>query len=251
MWGYANLSRHLGEDQPVYAFRACDPEKISDYDTVEKMAGHYVADMRRFQPHGPYQIGGYCFGGTIAYEMARQLEAQGQTVRVLALMNSWPPNCRQNHVPRTLRGAGCFVMNLGRLIGRFRQWGAGGRRQFIRWKLRALRQRALQLFRPKGADERVQVEMTFDLSEVTTAERELWQSHLKALNRYHPGPWGGHVTLLRTAGYPLFCSFDRSYGWTGLAKGGVTVRMVPGWHETLMVEPHVADAARELRRHLG
>jgi len=250
MWGYANLSRHLGEDQPVYAFRACDPEKIPDYDTIEKMAGHYVADLRRFQPQGPYQIGGYCFGGTVAFEMARQLEAQGQTVRLLALMNSWPPNFGQDRMPRTLRGAGHFLINLGGLITRFRQWGAGGRRQFIRWKVRALKLRIVQLCSRRRAPTVPEAELAFDLAAVATAERELWQAHLKALNRYRPGPWSGHVTLLRTAGYPLFCSFDRSYGWSGLAGGGVTVRMVPGWHETLMVEPHVADAARELQRHL-
>jgi thioesterase domain-containing protein len=58
------------------------------------------------------------------------------------------------------------------------------------------------------------------------------------------------LVLLRTRGYPLFCSFDRAHGWSRFARGGVEVHIVPGTHETLMVEPHVAPLAQELKRHL-
>ena len=50
------------------------------------MAANYVADLRAHQPRGPYLLGGYCFGGVVAYEMARQIEAQGEHVSLLALM---------------------------------------------------------------------------------------------------------------------------------------------------------------------
>jgi len=54
---------------------------------IEGMAAQYVADIRAFAPHGPYHLGGYCFGGNVAYEMARQLEAQGERVALLAVLN--------------------------------------------------------------------------------------------------------------------------------------------------------------------
>src|SRR5205085_5144245 len=89
-WGYANLARCLGEDQPVYAFKSRGLDGLDEFATVEEIAAHYVADMRARQPHGPYYLGGYCFGGNVAYEMARQLDAQGERTALLALMNSAP-----------------------------------------------------------------------------------------------------------------------------------------------------------------
>lgn len=251
MWGYANLARHLGDDQPVYAFRADEWDKSKEPMTIEQLAGQYVADLRRFQPQGPYRLGGYCFGGTVAYEMARQLAAQGQTVSLLALFNSWPPNCGQERMPRTLAGVTQFLINLGDLLIRFRNWGAGGRRQFVRWKLRTVGRRIGRALQPRSrAKAAPDAEMAFDLAAVASAERRLWQAHLLALQGYHPGPYSGPVTLLRTRGYPLICSFDRAHGWSRVAPGAVTVEMVDGGHETLMVEPHVSSVARELIRHL-
>ena len=69
-WGYANLARCLGEDQPVYGFKSRGLDGLEEFDTIEDMAAHYIADLRARQPHGPYYLGGYCFGGNVAYEMA-------------------------------------------------------------------------------------------------------------------------------------------------------------------------------------
>jgi thioesterase domain-containing protein len=58
--------------------------------SIEEMAACYVGELRELRPHGPYYLGGYCFGGTVAYEMARQLHAQGEQVALLALINCVP-----------------------------------------------------------------------------------------------------------------------------------------------------------------
>jgi acyl carrier protein len=70
-WGYANLAEHLGPDQPVYGFKAADVSDLNDGTTIEAMAAEFVGQLRAFQPRGPYYLGGYCFGGNVAYEMAR------------------------------------------------------------------------------------------------------------------------------------------------------------------------------------
>ena len=49
------------------------------------MARFYLEEVRALQPHGPYYLGGYCFGGNVAYEMARQLRAQGERVAQILL----------------------------------------------------------------------------------------------------------------------------------------------------------------------
>jgi amino acid adenylation domain-containing protein len=63
-WGYVNLARHLGQDQPIYGFRA--DESVAGAITIEGIAAKYIADMRKVQPSGPYYLGGYCFGGNVA-----------------------------------------------------------------------------------------------------------------------------------------------------------------------------------------
>src|SRR6201999_674837 len=84
-WGYVNLSRHLGSDQPVYGLKSRGLDGREELGSIEEMAAQYVKDIRALQPHGPYHIGGYCFGGNVAWEMARQLEAEGEEVALLAL----------------------------------------------------------------------------------------------------------------------------------------------------------------------
>src|SRR3954469_25088298 len=91
-WGYSNLARHLGNDQPIYAFKSRGLEGLPEWATIEEMAANYITDLRAHQPRGPYLLGGYCFGGVVAYEMARQLEGQGEKVTLLALINCSPPN---------------------------------------------------------------------------------------------------------------------------------------------------------------
>src|SRR5258706_169280 len=102
-WGYSNLSKYLGADQPVFAFKSRGMDGQGEFATIEEMAAQYVADLRAFQPHGPYQIGGYCFGGNVAYEMARQLHAQGETISSLALIDCAPSNCSYAHFRFTPR----------------------------------------------------------------------------------------------------------------------------------------------------
>lgn len=54
------------------------------------MAAHYIREIRTLQPEGPYLLGGASFGGLVAFEMAQQLQAQGQQVALLALMDPYP-----------------------------------------------------------------------------------------------------------------------------------------------------------------
>src|SRR5207249_10218034 len=71
---YRDLSRHLGPDQPFYGLQAQGLDGTAEcLTTVEDMAALYINEIRRVQPEGPYFIGGYCLGGTIAYEIAQQL----------------------------------------------------------------------------------------------------------------------------------------------------------------------------------
>ncbi len=89
---YLDLSRYLGNNQPFYGLQAQgfnQGEKV--FTKVEAMAQFYVKTIQEFQPEGPYQIGGWSFGGVVAFEMAQQLLQQGQEVSLLALLDPWVP----------------------------------------------------------------------------------------------------------------------------------------------------------------
>jgi len=81
------LASRLHPDQPFYGI---EPEGMDgrpfQRPRIEEMAAHYLAEIRKVQPEGPYYIGGYCFGGIVSFEMARQLQARGETPAVTVLL---------------------------------------------------------------------------------------------------------------------------------------------------------------------
>ncbi|WP_163864655.1 non-ribosomal peptide synthetase [Myxococcus eversor] len=85
---YVSLTRHLSPEQPVFGFQM--PGLMDDgvpRATIEETAAHYVDVMRQLQPQGPYRIAGWSFGGIVVCEMARQLEARGEQVALLGLID--------------------------------------------------------------------------------------------------------------------------------------------------------------------
>ena len=86
------LPKLLGDDQPFYGFghQGEDGQAI-EHTTVEDIAATYLKELRTARPHGPYVLGGYSFGGIVAYEMARQLTALGEVVPLLVLFDTYAP----------------------------------------------------------------------------------------------------------------------------------------------------------------
>ncbi|HEY7167532.1 MAG TPA: non-ribosomal peptide synthase/polyketide synthase, partial [Candidatus Binatia bacterium] len=77
----AFLPEYLGPDQPIYGLKHQSLDgAFAAYTTVETIASHYLTELQTIQQNGPYRLGGYCFGAVVAFEMAQQLKAQGQTV---------------------------------------------------------------------------------------------------------------------------------------------------------------------------
>jgi amino acid adenylation domain-containing protein len=86
------LAKHLGQDQPFYAFQATGLDGRSEpYTSVPRIAEHYIRAMRSIEPEGPYVLGGHSFGGRVAFEMTRALERMGQTVQQLVLLDCMAP----------------------------------------------------------------------------------------------------------------------------------------------------------------
>ena len=87
------LAKILGPDQPFYSIRAPSSKRTEDFATsIEAMAGHYAAQIVRFQPRGPLIVGGWSAGVVVALELAQQLQALGRDVRHLIAVDFAPRN---------------------------------------------------------------------------------------------------------------------------------------------------------------
>jgi hypothetical protein len=81
------IAHNLGPDQPFYMLEPNTFDDPFNLPTLETIAAKHIKSMRAVQPEGPYLLGGFCNGGLVAYEMARQLYADGQRVDLLALLD--------------------------------------------------------------------------------------------------------------------------------------------------------------------
>jgi NADPH:quinone reductase-like Zn-dependent oxidoreductase/thioesterase domain-containing protein len=90
---YLPMAGQLGSFAPVYGLQAQGVDgEAPPLETIEEMASGYIAAMRGVQPRGPYRIGGASFGGVVCFEMAHQLAAVGESLELLALIDSPAPS---------------------------------------------------------------------------------------------------------------------------------------------------------------
>jgi thioesterase domain-containing protein len=210
---YDNLARHLDPEQPVYALPAQGTDgRQPPHTTIEAMAVHAIGLMREVQPAGPYALLGFCSGGVIAFEIARQLEARGESASLLALVDSWAPGF----------GLGSWRNLL---------FPAGGSRD---WRL--LQERIYQMvLHPLG------------LSRLRRFGK-LGEAHRWALWSYQPKRLAGAAVLMRPSGSRR--ARNPALGWDRFVAGGVAVKVLSGQHGDLVKGPGAARLAEELAKWL-
>jgi thioesterase domain-containing protein/acyl carrier protein len=92
-WCYSGLMRHLPSEHPIFGLQAraiTQPQMAPQ--TIEEMAADYLEAIRKIQPQGPYNLLGWSFGGLVAHAIATWLQEHGETVALLALLDSYPTN---------------------------------------------------------------------------------------------------------------------------------------------------------------
>jgi FkbH-like protein len=248
LWGYANVAAHLPADQPVYGIRSPEGQGEQKEVHLEEMARAYVDVVRGRQPRGPYYLGGYCFGGNVAYEMARQLHMQGEQVDLVVLLDTAPANAGYESVPWWRPTfVWRFARNARFWLSDFAALNPLDRRRLVGRKIRAAARRVRKrLGSDQGSPDRFNVEEVIDPRHFPEHELKLWQIHLEALIAHVERPYSGRVALLRTRGQPLFCSLEEDFCWRKLARGPFTLRCIPGSHENIFVDPNVGVLAAEM-----
>jgi len=214
--GFHDLARRLGPDQPVYGLQAQGLDgKRPCHRRVEEMAAHYIEEIRRVQPEGPYHLGGLSFGGAVAFEMARQLRAQNQEVALVALFDTFPTNYK----PSTS------------LI--------------IKFLTLPMRLKFFYLLR-KAKNLRRNTERKISNIRLPRALKEVRKANREAARRYVAKPYDGHVVLFRASDKSLSTFDDLVVGWDELARGVLDTYEVTGDHLSIIAEPQVSELANHL-----
>jgi thioesterase domain-containing protein len=227
---YARLARYVDLQQPIYGMvwqPAAGDSLIPP--PVEEMAGRFIREIRRIQPHGPYRIGGECVGGSLAWEVARQLDETGERVS-LVLLDSRRPSVRL----AVSVGARSLCVILRRLL--LKAIGITTGQDPTRPDTPSFR-----------SYERLSRWIPIPESRAPARASREWMTYQWTLARYRPRPLATEVTLIASREER---NTDPSYGWRGLASA-LRVVEVPGDHSGYIREfasETGATLARELAR---
>ncbi|ABA23460.1 Amino acid adenylation [Trichormus variabilis ATCC 29413] len=240
---YFKLAQYIGTDQPFYGLQAQgfygDEAPLT---RVEDMASLYVKTIREFQPQGPYRVGGWSFGGVVAYEVAQQLHRQGQEVSLLAILDSYVPILLDKQKPiDDVYLVGVLSRVFGGMFGQdnlvtpeeIENLTVEEKINYIIDKARSAR-----IF-PPGV-ERQNNRRILDVLVGT----------LKATYSYIRQPYPGKVTVFRAREKHIMAP-DPTLVWVELfsvmAAQEIKIIDVPGNHYSFVLEPHVQVLAQRLQ----
>ena len=231
------LAKMLGDDRPWYGLQARGLyDEDAPHESLVDAARDCIAELRQVQPHGPYVLGGYSGGGLTAWEIARQLEADGEEVSLLVLLDT----------PLPLRPDLSLADRLRIKLNQFRARGPAYLLDWYReraaWK-QELRAEAAE--GPGGGREAL-------LTEVEKA-------FLRAVVKLQLSHRDGATVLLRPppdlhwkVGGGRWVDRDRGYAAIDNGLGefapGIEVIEVPGDHDTMVLEPNVRVLVQKLRQ---
>jgi len=223
---FGKLAQHMGGSRPFYGLEYAGMDaKTPPHFSIHLMAETYLKEIKEVQQRGPFYLGGMCFGGLVAYEIAQQLLAQGEKVAFLGILDS-------THAPNLSKPRGYYIFLITR---------------FINQKL--LRGR----FTVGAASMRIP-----DDDEFRNQVQHVFSSHNYARMKYRTAQYPGKITLFNTSGGKG--QFSRKQ-WEAITTGGLEVITIPGAHtghgfglneseDTFIREPHVRVLAKKLNASL-
>jgi len=242
------LGRALDPERPLYAIHLHSPGARPRADTVEGIAADRLRALRAARPRGPYVLGGHCYGGIVALEMARQLVEAGEVVEAVVMIDSPVPSRRARVVRRTSVALGRVVgLPPARHAALLATVDRAARSMSRRGRSAGLRLTAILpsgLRRHADAVARRLGRRSLDAYWQSIDEESLdpgWQAYCRAVRCHVPGIYHGRVALFRAAELPA----ERpDLGWSDLLPQ-VEVEVVPGDHHTCVTR-HVVPFVERL-----
>ncbi|PCC69208.1 amino acid adenylation domain-containing protein [Nannocystis exedens] len=244
VYSYAELAGHLQLDQAVFGLRAfAAEERKARAGSIEAIARAYLERLRAVQPEGPYRIAGWSFGGAVAFEIASQLRAAGQSVLPLLIDSPAPTHFRDVAAAVEARAFRVFSAELG---------GA---------ELDPAETAALEALPPEARISALfariqQSHAAPDIVDVRQLEELLMllSDNIRIWCRYEPRPYPGPLLQFRARDPASFLvererALTGALGWEPYAAG-TEAHEIPGDHFSIMKGDNVARLAAAMRPYL-
>lgn len=221
---YVGKGGHNLPDRPFYGIEAVGlggQEQMPDH--MDALAARYIQAMQQIQPRGPYLLGGWCSGGLVAHAMAQQLRAQGEQVKLLALLDT---SSQKEEMPADLNAhaidneVSFFVATL-----------KGGGYDISIENLEHLEPQAQLEHLLQQAKALDAVPPDVNLEYMRTYLR-VYEANMRAECSYQIRPYDEPVTLFRAADHPAAELED--LGWGAFMTGPFNVVTVPGNHNSMI-----------------
>lgn len=241
---FKRLAERVREDIPIYGLEARGVrdgrEPVS---SIEEMASNYVAEIRELRPTGPYLIGGFSFGGWIAWEMAQQLHAAGEDVRLL-MIDIGPTSDERPKISA--------VRKIGRIASfHWHNWRALEGRMRTAYQVDSFRAEVSRFSGAVGLDPFGRLYgLAMKVGRRPKSDQVgIMRGAIGAMDNWEFKPFPRPATLFRAELQPPTAVVDARMGFTDeLCPAGLDVRPVPGSHSFVFVEPHVNTLAVEFER---
>ncbi|MEZ4706036.1 MAG: thioesterase domain-containing protein [Caldilineaceae bacterium] len=243
---YQDLARKLAVDQPVYGLQSQGLDGVQPLQSsVAEMAALSIREIQSVQPQGPYLLGGYCMGGTIALEMAQQLKAQGHEVALLALFETY--NWSHIGAESLFDQIYFWVQKIEFHWRNFLLLNRTQKRTFFSEKLEALKSRShiwrgvLRAQLGRNADAKSQHDV---------ALAALWNNNDAVSLAYRASNFDGALVLIKAM--KEYAIYKRpGLDLAALAQQGATVHTLPVYPAGMLVEPFVDHLAAALQASLN
>lgn len=231
------LARLLGPDQPFCGFDLTELNnkvRLPIPCRLEDLAAYVVEGILEYQSQGPYRIGGWCRYGLLAYEAARQMNAQGHEVELLTLFDS--PNPSYVH---GLSAMGQAQMRMQKWLFHLSNLAKANPAEILDYSKYLLRTARARLARRRERDV-LEMGLQEDLRLM-----DLDPVFFYAATHYVPPPYPGSVLMVQAAESPSGAHWQIAQQW-GNVVGKSVVLTVPGGHDSMFRYPYVEILARKL-----
>lgn len=213
-----DLVDFLDEDQPMYGLQSVGLDRsVEPLTSVEAMAEHYVKEIQTVQPEGPYYLAGNCFGGLITFEMARLLNAKGQKVALVVLIEAYNPSFSKLLPSKLQQG-----------INDFKMGGFESIYKKLIWKISF---HAFKLIKKP----------------LPRALRSVVRANHRAYDNYKPKFYPDKITLFVASRSPAWEMEKPVFGWEELTDEELEVYKIQGGHLNIFEKHNIKGLAENLR----
>jgi amino acid adenylation domain-containing protein len=255
IYGWRTVAELLPAGPAIYALRVAGSEPYWEgCETLQDVARGFVAVLRNTLGTDPCHLAGFSFGGILAFEVARQLAAEGGRVASVVVVDAGLQRGARTLGMRLMRDLPSMAKNLPRWV-----WTdiVQSPRRFLDRVQRELQLRLTQLGRPVGLVRNevsrgatLLPDMGFDVERLPTMYRERLEISSRLARQYRPERYRVRLTLLRCRTRPLVHRGDRDLGWGRWVEGPVEIAELPGNHHTVFAEPYIRSLVAMLNQFL-